>query len=254
MALRRVAFLRRCAGLPAAPPPPSRPSVLLVYRPYGDGRSILGIDDVADRLRRALPAGVSVRLYLPRGDAGLHEQAAAFSAATVVVAPHGAATANFNFLPHDAVALGVFALRGRFGHDEAVAASLPSPPYNVTVRPVDCSASSEARTAAAKALPAFQALDLEAQGELLAQRHMSTAFASRVHELLGMSLLDWMQYRAYRPDPEELTQAVLGALALREEKAAERQMRRQRERQQQRQQAAGAEAAEDQASVEGWDG
>ena len=254
MALRRVAFLRRCAGLPAAPPPPPRPSVLLVNRPYGAGRSILGIDDVADRLRRALPPDVAVRLYLPRGDAGLREQAAAFAAATVVVAPHGAATANFNFLPHDAVALGVFALRGRFGHDEAVAASLPSPPYNVTVRPVDCSSRGEARTAAAKALPAFQALGLEAQGELLAQRHMSSAFASRVHELLGMSLLDWMEFRAYRPDPEELTQAVLDALALREEKAEWRQRERQRQRQLALGAEADAEAAEDQASVEGWDG
>lgn len=138
ISLKRVQFIRQCAGLAPTPTPRTRPSVLLVNRPWADGRSILSLDDVSDRLRRALPPDVNVRIFLPRGDAGIADQASAFDAATVVVAPHGAATANFNFLPHDAVALGVFALKGRFGHDEAVGASMPAPPYNLTVLPIDC--------------------------------------------------------------------------------------------------------------------
>jgi hypothetical protein len=221
--LQRVRFLRQCAGLPAEPPPaPARPSVLLINRPYSDGRSILGLDDVADRLARALGPAVPIRLYLPRGEAGLAEQAAVFAAATVVVSPHGAATANFNFLPHDAVALGVFALRGRFGHDEAVGASLPAPPYNVTVLPVDCTGRTEARTEAASSLPRFQELDAAGQAELLTRQEMTTALGRVVRQALGISMLDWMEYRSYLPDPQELTDQVLAAIELWEAKVRAR--------------------------------
>lgn len=146
--IQRVRFLRQCAGLLPTPFLRPRPSILLVNRPYADGRSILSLDDVYDRLRRSLPKDVDVRIFLPRGDAGISDQATAFDAATVVVAPHGAATANFNFLPHDAVALGVFALTGRFGHDEAVGDSMPVPPYNITVLPVDCTGEKKSKRTA----------------------------------------------------------------------------------------------------------
>ena len=222
ISLRRVKFIRRCAGLPEVPAQPARPSILLVNRPYGDGRSILSLDDVSDRLRRALPPDVPIRLFLPRGSARIEDQAEAFAGATVVVAPHGAATANFNFLPHDAVALGVFALRGRFGHDEAVGESMPAPPYNITVLPVDCTDRTEARANAAAALPEFAALPAADQAALLMGAAMSRERSQQVHSLLGISLLDWMDYRAYSPDPEELTQKVLAAVALWEEKAAAR--------------------------------
>lgn len=46
--------------------------------------------------------------------------------------------------------------------------------------------------------------------------------ARRVKELLGISMLDWMDYRAYRPDPAELAAAVLDAVRLWAEKAAAR--------------------------------
>jgi hypothetical protein len=221
LALARVRFLRSCARLPPAPAPRARPSVLLVNRPFDAGRSILGLDDVYDRLVRALPADVPVKMYLPRGEGGLYEQAAAFDGAAVAVAPHGAATANFAFMPLDAVALGVFALKGRFGHDAAVGAAMPAPPYNVTVRPVDCSRRTEALANTAAALPAFAALPGDARAELLEAGDVS-ALTRRVKELLGISMLDWMDYRAYRPDPAELAAAVLDAVRLWEEKAAAR--------------------------------
>jgi phage tail protein X len=226
MSLRRVKFLRQCAGLPAEPSPRTRPSVLLVNRPYADGRSILGLDDVADRVRRALPPDVPVRLYLPRGDAGIADQATAFDEATVVVAPHGAATANFNFLPHDAVALGVFALKGRFGHDEAVGVSMPAPPYNITVLPVDCTQRTEARTLAVANVPQFSALPAEDQLALLMGAEMSRERSTQVHKLMDMSLLDWMDYRAYAPDPAELTEAILDAVELWRAKVMARERRR----------------------------
>jgi hypothetical protein len=116
-------------------------------------------------------------------------------------------------LPYDAVALGVFALPGRWGHDEAVGASMPDPPYNITVWKVDCQETTEARANAAGQLPEFQALDPEDQVALLLGKEMNTERTKQVKSLLGMSLLDWMDYRSYAPDPVELTQQVLAAVA-----------------------------------------
>lgn len=212
ISLKRVQFLRQCAALPPNPTPRTNPSILLVNRAYNDGRSILGLDDVADRLRRALPEDVPVQIFLPRGDAGIADQASAFNDATVVVAPHGAATANFNFLPLDAVALGVFALNGRWGHDEAVGASLPNPPYNVSVWKVDCRDSTEARANAAGEFAEFRALPAEDQVALLLGKDMGKERTEQVKKFLGISLLDWMDYRSYAPDPGDLTQAVLDAV------------------------------------------
>lgn len=218
MALKRVQFLRSCAGLPPqarVANNETRPSVLLVNRPYGDGRSILGLDDVYDRLKRSLPSDVDVRLYLPRGHAGIYDQASAFDQSSVVVAPHGAATANFNFLPYDAVALGVHALIGRFRHDKAVGASLPSPPYNITVLPVDCSESTEARSnAAGEKLAEFPELKAVQRLGLLLDKRMTDKLARNIASLLDMTLLDWMDYRSYAPDPAELEHMVLEAINL----------------------------------------
>ena len=55
MGLRRVQYLRQCAGLPASPPPMTRPSVLLINRPYSDGRHIIGLDEVYSQVRRRPP-------------------------------------------------------------------------------------------------------------------------------------------------------------------------------------------------------
>lgn len=129
------------------------------------------------------------------------------------MSPHGAATANFNFLPHDAVALGVFALPGRWGHDEAVGASMPHPPYNITVWKVDCQAATEARTNAAGELPELLALNAEDQLALLQGKEMTSERVKQVKSLLDMSLLDWMDYRSYAPDPAELTEQILTAVA-----------------------------------------
>lgn len=207
-------FLRQCAGLAPEPGPRTRPQVLLVNRPFDDGRSILGLDDVADRVRRALADDAVVRIFFARGDAGILDQASAFNEATVVVAPHGAATANFNFLPYDAVALGVFSLKGRFGHDEAVGAAMPSSMYNISVLPVDCTERTEARTMALSQLSDFMALADSDKVSLVMSSAMSRETSKQVRNLLDMSLLDWMDYRAYAPDPEDLTARVLDAVRL----------------------------------------
>lgn len=226
MSLKRVKFLRACAGLPETPPVHTKPSILLVNRPYSDGRSILSLDDVYDRLRRALPTDVPIRIFLPRGSAGIKDQATMFDGANVVVAPHGAATANFNFLPHDAVALGVFALKGRFGHDEAVGAAMPNPPYNITVLKVDCTQRTEARTKALSEFEAFMNLMGADQAALILGQDMSIVRTRQVHDLLDISLLDWMDYRSYNPDPIELTEQILFAVKLWESKIAARKQLR----------------------------
>ena len=101
MGLKRVEYLRQCAGLPAVPPAMRTPSVLLVNRTFDAGRHISGLDDVYDRLKRRLPPEVPVRLYLPRIES-LEAQAAMFASANVLVVPHGAGNANFLFLPRTA--------------------------------------------------------------------------------------------------------------------------------------------------------
>jgi len=138
MALERQRYLRQCAGLPRDPPPATGASVLLVNRPHGDGRHILGLDDVYDKLLRELPPDIPVRLFYPRSE-GLADQAAAFSSANVLVVPHGAANANFAFLPHKATIFALFAVDSRLELDQDHAGALPSPPYNITVVPVNCS-------------------------------------------------------------------------------------------------------------------
>lgn len=138
MALLRTKFLRQCASLPPVPLTQSRPSVVLINRPYNDGRSILGLDEIYAKLRAKLPPGVDLSLRIPRGGMTLHEQASLFNDASVVVIPHGAATANFNFLSHDTVILDVFALERKRLHDKGILDSLPTPPYNLTMIPIDC--------------------------------------------------------------------------------------------------------------------
>jgi len=54
---------------------------------------------------------------------------------------------------------------------------------------------------------------------------MSRERADQVWDLMRMSLLDWMDYRAYSPDPEELTAAVLDAVKIWESKVAARKNR-----------------------------
>lgn len=92
-----------------------------------------------DRLKHLLPPDVSLTLYYPRGGMAFHEQAAAFDNASVLVIPHGAATANFVFLPLDAVVLDVFAMSTKHEHDKGIMGSLPLPPYNLTMMAVNCS-------------------------------------------------------------------------------------------------------------------
>ena len=134
----RTKFLRQCAALPPVPLIQPRPSVVLINRPYNDGRSILGLDEIYVKLRAKLPPGVDLSLRIPRGGMTLHEQASLFNDASVVVIPHGAATANFNFLSLDTVILDVFALERKRLHDRGILDSLPSPPYNLTMIPIDC--------------------------------------------------------------------------------------------------------------------
>lgn len=131
--------MRQCAGLDAIPSQPKRPRILLLNRPYTDGRSILGLDDVYDRLQRQLDQNIKVDILLPRGTMSLNMQAKAFDSHDIVVLPHGAANGNVNFLPHNAVVIMVFALSGRYQHERTLVQSMPNPPYNLDILPIDCS-------------------------------------------------------------------------------------------------------------------
>ena len=215
---KRQEFLRQCASLPPVPPRQKNPTVVLVNRPFADGRSIIGLDDVYDRLQRLLPPHVELTLHLPRGGVGLHDQAAAFAKASVLVIPHGAATANFAFLPLDAVVLDVHALHKKHEHDKGIIRSLPMPPYNVTIQSIDCAKRTEPHSTAYTQLPQWKELSDAERTELLSPATVNKDLARRLKELLGISVIDWLDLRAYHPDTEELTQAVIDAVALWEEK------------------------------------
>lgn len=103
---------------------------------------------------------------------------------------------------------------------------MPAPPYNITVWKVDCQAATEARTNAVSELPEFLALDAEDQIALLFGNEMNSERVKQVKSLLGMSLLDWMDYRSYAPDPVELTDQVLAAVGEWEVKNAVRKKQR----------------------------
>lgn len=80
----------------------------------------------------------------------------------------------------------------------------------------------EARALAASQTPEFAALAPGDQISLLLGHEMTPKWGHYVRDLTGFSLLDWMDFRAYSPDPAELTQAVLDAVRLWEAKVAAR--------------------------------
>lgn len=211
---KRIEFLRQCASLPPIPPIQDKPSVVLINRPFEDGRSIIGLDDVYDRLKREFSEDVSVHLHYPRGGSGLHDQASTFAQASVLVIPHGAATANFAFLPLDAVILDVHALDKKFKHDTGIVESLPSSPYNVTIVPIDCSGRTEPHATAWTQIPEWKKLSDAEKAELLSPATVNNDLVHRLKSLLGYSVIDWLDLRAYHPDAEELTQEVVNAVKL----------------------------------------
>jgi hypothetical protein len=138
LSLRKTQYMRQCAGLPAMPVPHRTASVLLVNRPHGGGRHIIGLDDVYDQLLRELPSDIPVRLYYPRAET-MAQQAAMYDSANIIVVPHGAANTNFLFLPQTATIFALYAVKHRHNLDIDHWKALPSPPYNVTFKSVDCS-------------------------------------------------------------------------------------------------------------------
>lgn len=219
---RRIEFLRQCASLPPVPPLQEKPTVVLINRPFADGRSIIGLDDVYDRLKRELPDDVNIHLHFPRGGSGLHDQAATFAQASVLVIPHGAATANFAFLPLDAIILDVHALDKKFQHDNGIVESLPSQPYNVTILPIDCSSRTEPHATAWTQIPEWEKLSDAEKAELLSPAKVNNDLVHRLKSLLGYSVIDWLDLRAYHPDVEELTQQVIDAVNLWKSKTSAR--------------------------------
>lgn len=222
---KRIEFLRRCASLPPLPPVTDKPSVVLINRPFGDGRSIIGLDDVYDRLKRELPPDVELTLHFPRGGSGLNDQASTFAKASVLVIPHGAATANFAFLPLDAVVLDVHALDKKFDHDSGIIRSLPTDPYNLTIRSINCADKTEPHATLWTQIPQWDRLTDSEKLEMLSPAIVNEDLVHRLKQLLKWSVIDWLDYRAYHPDPGELTEEVKAAVELWREKVKRRKAR-----------------------------
>ena len=221
MALLRTRYLRECAGLPPEPLIEDKPSVVLINRPYGDGRSIVGLDEIYSRLKDRLPSSIPLSIQIPNGKMSLHDQASIYAKASVLVTPHGAATANFNFLPMDTVVLDVFALNRKFEHDHGIIKSLPSPPYNLTIFPVNCSLDTEASVSATTKLDVWQNLNFRQRHKLLTEKDI-TILEKRVRKLVGMGIMEWMDFRSYHPLVSDVVSAVINALELWDHKVSHR--------------------------------
>ena len=211
VALARQRNLRQCAELPADPPPVKGASVLLVNRPHGVGRHIIGLDDVYDQLTRELtPHGIPVRLVVPRVES-LASQAAIFANANVVIVPHGAANANFAFLPHRAVVFGVHAIRHRFILDYDHTESLPSPPYNVTLIPIRCNESIQVDSAKISSIPEFNALLTPEERSYILTNPKLGPEKVKLLKRIGLTDKDFMRYADYAPNTTSLALQVAGA-------------------------------------------
>lgn len=207
LALERTRYMRQCAGLPADPPRMTKPSILLVNRPHGSGRHIIGLDDVYDQLVRVLPKDIHVRLYYPRSE-DIAVQAKTFASANILVVPHGAANANFMFLPHETVIFAVYALPGRHILDHDHAQALPSPPYNLTVVPVDCRGSIQADVGRILQIPKFVSMDAKRQAYLLGDVSMGVQKQYTLKNALGMTSKEWMKFVDYAPDTAVLASQI----------------------------------------------
>lgn len=211
--LARTRFLRQCAGLPPDPPKPKleKVSILLVNRPHRDGRHIIGLDDIHDRLVRGLPAQLfSVRNFYPRSET-MASQASVFASSNVVVVPHGSANANLVFLPHQAVVFALFAVPSRHDLDKDHIVALPSPPYNVSLVSVDCQDSIQANVAKVSGVDGFQDLAAQHRTFILGDPTMRADKKKALQQHLKMSTKSWMKYVDYTPNATALAEQIMEA-------------------------------------------
>lgn len=209
--LARTRFLRQCAGLPPDPLQASKVSILLVNRPHRDGRHIIGLDDVHDRLVRGLPAPLfSIKNYYPRSET-MASQAAVFASSNIVVVPHGSANANLAFLPHQAVVFALFAVPSRHDLDKDHIFALPSPPYNVSLVSVDCQESIQANVVKVSGVDGFKDLAAELKTFFLGDPTMSAEKRQALQKHLKMSTKTWMKYVDYTPNATALAEQVMEA-------------------------------------------
>ena len=210
VALARQQNLRQCAQLPADPPPMPGASVMLVNRPHGGGRHIVGLDDVYDQLLRTLtPHGIPVRLVVPRVES-LASQAAMFGSSNVIVVPHGAANTNFAFVPHRTIIFGVHAIGHRFALDMDHSEALPSPPYNITLIPVKCANNIQVDNTKISSIPKFDTLTPEERSYLLNSPELGPR-KIKILKKLGINEKDWMKFADYAPNTTSLAIQVANA-------------------------------------------
>lgn len=215
-----IDYLRECTGLPKKPLPkglahvPSdkvQPKVVLSNRPYVDGRSILGLDQLYYKLKDDIP-NLEIRYIL--GET-LQSQIKDFDDVDVLLIPHGAATANLIFLPPGAVVVEVSAFGAHTFHDEAISKSMEF--LDLTFMHLDCAGRIE---------PILPKLTSLTRGDLAAFQSASTEDQMTVIEYQGQwpepqpiyTLFggphEMFYFFNYRPDIAEAKTVVMQAVAL----------------------------------------
>jgi hypothetical protein len=108
----------------------------------------------------------------------------------------------------------------KFDHDSGIIKSLPSDPYNVTIKSINCADRTEPHATAWTKIPQWDRLTDSEKLEMLSPAVVNEDLVHRLKGLLKWSVIDWLDYRAYHPDPEELTEEVKRAVELWREKVA----------------------------------
>ncbi|GAB4819229.1 hypothetical protein N2152v2_006275 [Parachlorella kessleri] len=186
-----------------------------IVHPYLAETSIEGVDEVLHLFQQAKPSGLAVDVQGVTFVTGMsyEEQARLFDATDIIVQPHGAATANFAFLPRHAVVVQVANQLAHRIHDQAIVEGLPKPGYNVTFLPFECDGDTVPIINKLYKDTQFQALNETDQLHFLKN---SNRLDARSYDIV-QRLKGWhvgMYFLNYRPKVALLAEAMVNATQL----------------------------------------
>lgn len=215
MRQRQIDLLRHCAGLPTVSTPRQVPTLRVINREYGSGRTILGVSEALTILERIKPPGMrfSTQLTFP-SNLTFAEQAKLFDETDILLIGHGAAAGSMIFLPRTAVVINIGALRTHRLQEESVVQGLPQPFFNATILRLTGEGYTEPMVDKLKSTPAFLELPEEDQSYLLMH---CTRSDPRTYGIIKRAFRNWhfaMYYINIRPGEERMALELIRGISL----------------------------------------